>query len=83
MAGSARYATLLIRLNRRLSRERLRIHSRLALLPAGPNYALVWGDPGFTLERAESVNGPWSPVAVVSPMLVPATNPAAFFRLRR
>ena len=56
---------------------------RLAFLRVGPDFALVWGEPGYTLQSAESLDGPWLPVAAVSPVLVPSTNPAAFFRLRR
>jgi len=57
--------------------------ARLAAVPTGDVLALVWGEPGFVLEQAGSVNGPWQPVATVSPVFLPATNAAAFYRLRR
>ena len=57
--------------------------ARLAVRSVGQQFALIWGEPGFTLERAASVNGPWLPLSMVSPVLVSATNDAAFYRLRR
>ncbi len=55
----------------------------LALVPWGGQFALVWGEPDFALESAPDVNGPWTPVASPSPVLISATNAAAFYRLRR
>ena len=59
------------------------LDARLALVPWGGQFALVWGEPDFALESAPAVNGPWTPVASPSPVLISATNAAAFYRLRR
>jgi hypothetical protein len=57
--------------------------SRLALIPWGDQFALNWDESGFTLETAENVVGPWTPLGGSSPFFVPRTNAAAFFRLRK
>jgi hypothetical protein len=56
-----------------------RLESRLV----GSELILIWGELGYLVEQAASVNGPWQPVATVSPVMLPATNAAAFYRLRR
>jgi hypothetical protein len=51
--------------------------------PVGNQFFLSWGEPGFILERAEQLNGPWSPIAMTSPVFATSSNSSAFFRLRR
>jgi hypothetical protein len=48
----------------------------------GSDLALYWGAPGFVLERASAVEGPWSTVDSVSPF-VTAPEDTKFYRLRR
>ena len=59
------------------------LDARLALVPSGGSFALVWSEPDFVLESAPGVNGPWTPVASASPVFISPTNAAAFYRLRR
>jgi hypothetical protein len=44
--------------------------------------SLFWIGPGFLLEKAASVTGPWLPVSAIPPYLLAPTNTAGFFRLR-
>lgn len=53
-----------------------------------PEYRLVggrlsvqWSDPGYTLQSAPSVHGPWAFSSSASPMLVTLAGPSKFFRL--
>lgn len=57
--------------------------ARLSMIPVGNQFLLSWGEQGFTLERAENLNGPWSPIAMTSPAFATSSNSSAFFRLRR
>jgi len=57
--------------------------ARLSITPSGGQFVLAWSEPDFVLESATQVNGPWTPVAGAGPVLVSATNAAAFYRLRR
>jgi hypothetical protein len=50
----------------------------------GGLHMLVWEDPGFALETADAVAGPWTRVpGALSPWGVAPSNAQAFFRLRR
>ena len=47
---------------------------------------LSWDRGGFTLQQADSVDGPWMDVPgpiVSSPFVTPVSNSARFFRLRK
>ncbi len=57
--------------------------ARLSMMPVGHQYLLSWGEPGFILERADNLNGPWLPMAMTSPAFASSSNASAFFRLRR
>ena len=59
------------------------LDARLALVPSGGSFALMWSEPDFALESAPGVSGPWTPVASPSPVFISPTNAAAFYRLRR
>ena len=46
------------------------------------NMNFSWGNPGFSLQSAPDVTGPWSDVpGASSPYTVPLTSPQQFFRL--
>jgi len=51
----------------------------------GAMLVITWGASGVALEKASVLPGPWSEVPgnPASPYAVPATNAAAFYRLRR
>ncbi len=57
--------------------------ARLAITSWGNQFALSWGESGFTLEGADNVAGPWAPLTTSSPYFVARTNAAAFFRLHQ
>ena len=55
---------------------------RVAIAQLGGEAVLYWGAPGFSLEQAGSVTGPWTRVAgAASPMRLPSPGGQAFFRL--
>jgi len=56
---------------------------RLGLVLFGSQFALQWDEPGYTLECAGQVIGPWTALSASSPTFVPRTNAAAFYRLRK
>jgi len=45
---------------------------------------LIWSAPGFTLQQAAVVVGPWTNLVPqpASPFLITPTNPESYFRLR-
>jgi hypothetical protein len=55
----------------------------LAFEAFGDRYLLHWGDPGFVLEEAETITGPWTVRSATSPSLVSPTETSLFFRLKR
>lgn len=57
--------------------------ARLVVGRVNGQLALVWGEPGFILELAGQLNGPWQPIATHSPAILAPTNGTSFFRLRR
>ena len=47
-----------------------------------PNLVLTWANPGFFLQTASRITGPWTTVpGATSPYNAPDTNPMQFFRL--
>ena len=57
--------------------------ARLNLLPFGTEAVLYWNGPGYFLEEADEVTGPWRPATTTnSPAGTPMTG-TRFFRLKR
>lgn len=56
----------------------------LQLRDNGDPWQLEWTAPGFVLDRAPGLNGPWSPVMppANSPFVLSPTNAQEYFRLR-
>jgi hypothetical protein len=55
----------------------------LELMRLGQSQVLYWTEPGFTLECANDIVGPWVPSPATAPYLLSPTNAAAFYRLRQ
>jgi hypothetical protein len=55
---------------------------RLEFLPFGDELLLYWNDVTFTLEKASSLPGTWTPVSGTSPIAV-SPDSTTFYRLRR
>ena len=55
---------------------------RLATLEFGDDLILFWSAPGFILEQAEEITGPWSYVSDASPVTLDMTGSQRFFRLK-
>ena len=51
--------------------------------PMGAKLALAWNVPGFVLEQAESITGPWATASLSSPLMVSPTGAQQFYRLRK
>jgi hypothetical protein len=53
----------------------------------GSGLQFQWNDPFYLLEAASSLDGPWTTVSTLSPVLVPKSQmqdpPVQFYRLRR
>jgi hypothetical protein len=55
---------------------------RLEIAPFGSQVLLFWGAPGYVLESAPSVTGPWTFSSATAPVAVTPTQ-NQFYRLRR
>jgi len=55
---------------------------RVHIVLLGADAVLYWNGPGYILEEADIVTGPWQPAADSSPSASPATG-TRFFRLRK
>jgi hypothetical protein len=53
----------------------------VAILEANGNVTVTWAGNIFRLQGAEEVTGPWYDLGPASPITVPATSRARFFRL--
>jgi hypothetical protein len=53
----------------------------VAILEASGNVTVTWAGTSFRLQGAEQVTGPWYDLGPASPVTVPATSGARFFRL--
>ena len=53
----------------------------LALARTNGTVSLSWAEPGWALESATNVLGPWSPQSLSSPVVFGVTNEMRFFRL--
>ncbi len=49
----------------------------------GGQWVLGWGDPGYQLQTATNLAGPWTALTAPSPWLVNPTNQHEFFRLQQ
>ena len=55
----------------------------IRITPAGTNALLTWSNSAASLEQSLTVTGTWTTVeGAISPLVVPVTNDAGFFRLR-
>ena len=55
----------------------------LTVARSGGNVVLSWPDSSFSLQKAPTVNGPWTSQAGASGVSLPATPANAFFRLTK
>ena len=56
---------------------------RVGMRPFGAQFVLTWTAPGYLLEQADAVTGPWTFLASESPVTVSVGPPQRFFRLRK
>jgi len=49
----------------------------------GTNLVMAWSDPTYLIERSTNLAGPYTNPVPASPITVPPTNSAAYFRLRK
>ncbi len=56
---------------------------RVEMMPFGAQFVLTWSAPGYLLEQADTVTGPWNFVASEGPVTVSQGPPQRFFRLRK
>jgi hypothetical protein len=55
---------------------------RINVVLLGADAVLYWNGPGYVLEEADVVTGPWEPASTSSPAASPAFG-TRFFRLRK
>jgi hypothetical protein len=55
---------------------------RINVVLLGADAVLYWNTPGYSLEEADVVTGPWRPASLSSPSASPATG-TRFFRLKK
>lgn len=53
----------------------------VAIAHGSGNAQVTWTGAGFRLQGAEQVTGPWYDLGAASPVTVPATSRARYFRL--
>ena len=57
---------------------------RISIRRSTDAVVILWDEPGFTLESAGTVTGPWQAVThQTNPYIISPRGPAAFFRLRQ
>ena len=56
---------------------------RLELRQFRGDWLLFWADPGFKLQQADTLNGPWTTLATPSPVQVDLSAATRFYRLMR
>jgi len=64
-----------------LTRTTSCVPAPVALLRASGGVSVTWTDQKFRLQGSERVNGPWFDLGVDSPVLLPSSSTARFFRL--
>ena len=57
--------------------------ARLDAVRFGQQWVLVWNVPGYVLEQADNITGPWTYVTGASPATVDLTAARRFYRLKK
>ena len=64
-----------------LARTTICVPAPVVIAPVPHGVSVTWSDGAFRLQGAERVSGPWFDLGTDSPVLVPASSAARFFRL--
>jgi hypothetical protein len=53
----------------------------LTITPSSDGYSVMWQNADFKLQGATDITGPWFDLGVASPLALPASHPARYYRL--